>query len=484
MEAREQIPHLLRRFGLGTTPEELSKYGSMTPAKALESMLDFERSKEDFPVTPWEFVVQPKGDIQFDSARFSRWWALRMVLTQTPAREKLTLFWHDHFAVSGEKVEFGPLMYGYLQILGANGLGDFRTLLGRVSTCPAMLRWLDGDVSIKGQANENFGRELMELFTLGIGHYTEKDVQEVARAFTGWSLRTLYRGGGTDAARRTQLRESIVYSRPLVASAYSPELNDDGVKTILGKTGRFDGNAVLDMLADHPQTARNICTKLWEFYAYPNPEPAVVQRLAKVYTDNKRDIRSVLLAIATGKEFWSDRCLRAQIKCPVDFTVAFVRQLGLRDKILALRKPNAGPLDPIPPDIQAVADLVLGAMRKQGMTLLYPPDVAGWDWGTNWVSPAMMIERMRLADLVVGRGRAQATVDSFKTLGEQTSSEAIVDAFLVRFDVSAPPDKKAVLVQALEKAGGPKAFKSNATAANAIRALVKLTFAMPDYQFC
>ncbi|MBX7135214.1 MAG: DUF1800 domain-containing protein [Fimbriimonadaceae bacterium] len=484
MEAREQIPHLLRRFGLGTTPEELSKYGSFTPTKALESMLDFERTKEDFPVTPWEFVVQPKGDVQFDSARFSRWWALRMVLTQTPAREKLTLFWHDHFAVSGEKVEFGPLMFGYLDILGKHGLGDYRTLLGKVSTCPAMLRWLDGDVSIKGQPNENFGRELLELFTLGIGNYTEKDVQEVARAFTGWSLRNLYRGGGNDAARRSQIRESFIYSRPLVASAYSPELNDDGVKTILGKTGRLDGDAVLDLLANHPQTARYICTKLWEYYAYANPEPTVVNRLVKVYTDSKRDIRAVLMAIGTSKEFWSDKCLRAQVKCPVDFTVAFVRQLGLREKILSYRKPSAGPMDPIPPEMQAISDLVLGAMRKQGMTLLYPPDVAGWDWGTNWVSPAMMIERMRLADLVSRTLRPQTATEIFATLSEQTSSDAVVAAFMARFDVSADDGKRAVLVEAMEKAGGPKAFKNANTATTALRSLVKLTFAMPDYQFC
>lgn len=478
MNAREQAAHVLRRFGLGASPDELERFGSMAPVKIVEALFD-ERADEDFPISPYELVAQANGELQLDTGRMSRWWALRLLLTKTPAREKLTLFWHDHFAVSGEKVEFGPMMLGYLEVLREHGAGNFRKLLGAVSTCPAMLRWLDGDTSIKGRPNENFARELLELFTMGIGHYTEKDVQEVARAFTGWSLRNLYRGGDLNA-RRAQLRDALRDDRPLIASAYSAELNDDGPKTILGKAGRFDGDQVLDMLVARPETARLICSKLWSFYAYPDPEPAVVQRLVKVYFDSKYQIKPVLLSIVQSKEFWSPKCVRAIVKCPVDFTVAFMRQSGIRERLLARRAADAGPLTALPNEIRGVADALTAVMYKQGMLLLYPPDVDGWHWGTGWVSPAMMIERIRFAEIVTRNGVLAETLKPVAASG----SEAVVQAFAQRFDLPLKPEQKEVLVQALDRAGGPPAFDRPQTAANAVRALVRLTFAMPEYQFC
>lgn len=479
MVAREQAAHVLRRFGLGASPEELDRYERMSPAKILESLLDFERADEGFSISPYELVAQPNGELQFDTGRITRWWALRLLLTNTPAREKLTLFWHDHFAVSGEKVEFGPMMLGYLDVLRTYGVGSFRQLLGAVSTCPAMLRWLDGDTSIKGRPNENFARELLELFTLGIGNYTEKDVQEVSRAFTGWSLRNLYRGGDLNA-RRAQLSDALRDDRPLIASTYSAELNDDGVKTILGKTGRLDGNQVLDMLAARPETARLICSKLWSFYAYPNPEPAVLQRLTKVFFEAKYHIKPVLMAIVQSKEFWSPKCVRSLVKCPVDFTVAFMRQSGIRERLLARRPADAGPMTPLQNEIRGVADALTAVMNKQGMLLLYPPDVDGWHWGTGWVSPAMMIERIRFAEVVTRNGILAEVLKPAATSG----LEAVVEAFAKRFDLPLKPEQRQVLVEGLQRAGGPPAFDRPQTAANAVRTLVRLTFAMPEYQFC
>jgi uncharacterized protein (DUF1800 family) len=479
MNAREQAAHVLRRFGLGASPEELERYEKLPPTKIVENLLDFDRTDEGFPISPYELVAQANGELQFDTSRITRWWALRLLLTKTPAREKLTLFWHDHFAVSGEKVEFGPMMLGYLEVLRKHGAGNFRDLLGAVSTCPAMLRWLDGDASIKGRPNENFARELMELFTLGIGNYTERDVQEVARAFTGWSLRNLYRGGDTNS-RRAQLREALRDQRPLIASAYSAELNDDGVKTILGKTGRFDGDQVLDLLVSRPETARLVCSKLWEFYAYPGPEPAVLQRLVKVYFDSKYQIKPILMAIVQSKEFWSPKCVRALVKCPVDFTVAFMRQSGVGERLLARRAPDAGPMTPLPNEIRGVADALTAVMAKQGMLLLYPPDVDGWHWGTGWVSPAMMIERIRFAEIVTRNG---ALAEVLKPLAE-SGAEAVIDEFSRRFDLPLKAEQRTVLLEGLERAGGPTAFDRPQTAANVVRTLVRLTFAMPEYQFC
>lgn len=483
--AREQAAHLLRRFGLGASAEEVARFEKLGVNKTIEALIDYPDTPSEPEVSPWEFVFQDKQQIQLDPGRITRWWALLMLTSTRPSREKLALFWHDHFAVSGAKVESGPMMLGYLQNIQANARGSFSKLLLSMGKDPAMLRWLDTDTSIKGQPNENFAREVMELFTMGIGHYTEKDVQEAARAFTGWSIRTLYRGG-KPIDQMSQIRESIAYHRPLYASTYAEGLHDDGQKTILGKTAPFDMESFLEYLAYRPETAHYICGKLWSYYAYPNPEPKIVDRLAKVYLDSKTDIRSVLFAIASSKEFWSEKAYRGQVKSPVDFVIAIVRQLGLRDKILASRDPKAAPTTPIPPDIVALTETVAGAMRKQGMTLLYPPDVAGWDWGTAWVSPAMMLERMRFASLIFGRGRSQTVVEALtkEAGGVGAPDDKFVDGILSVFDAQMTPEQRQVMIQAFQKAGGSATMAKPQSAAGVLGVLAKLMFAMPEYQFC
>lgn len=482
---REQYSHLLRRFGLGATAEELSNLEKLGLTKSIDALIDYEKTPVGTNISPWEFCFQDKQQIQLDPSRMTRWWVCQMIVTQRPSQEKLALFWHDHFAVSAAKVESGPLMLGYLQTLRQRANGNFRQLLGAVSKEPAMLRWLDTDTSIKGQPNENFAREVMELFTLGIGHYSEKDVQEAARACTGWSIRNLFRGGRPEE-QRAQIRQSIIYRRPLYASTYAEGFHDDEQMTILGKTSNYDLDGLLDLLAGRSETAHLIATKLWSYYAYPNPEPKVVDRIAKVYVDSKMDIRSILAAIATSKEFWSDKALRAQVKSPVDFAIPFVRQLGLRERLIASRATNAGPMTPISGEVLAAVDLVAGAMRKQGMTLLYPPDVAGWDWGTAWVSPAMMLERIRFSNQVFARGRAQVIVETLnKQIGaEHATPEAVVDALVVLFDVPVDQTKRAILLSAVESGGGAAVFQKPQTAVAMLNTLARLMFAMPEYQFC
>lgn len=486
MTLREQIAHLLRRFGLGASQSELEAFEKLGVKGTLAHLLDYESVDEGFPVSPWEFCFQTNGDVQTDPGRIVRWWGLRLLMTRRPLQERLTLFWHDHFAVSASKVESGPLLLAYLETLRKHAGGKFRTLLGEVTKDPAMLRWLDNDLSVKGSPNENYARELMELFTIGIGNYTERDVQEAARALTGWSLRSVAQGGG-QAAAKARLIAAVEKGVPLIAASYSEGYHDEGPKTILGKSAPFDTESLLDLLADRPETAKALATKLWSFFAYPNPEPAVVERTAKVFRSSKGDVKAVLASIANSKEFWSDRCVRHQVKSPLDFTVAVLRQLELGDRVLQGREAGATWRTPIPQATSGVAEIVSGAMRRQGMFLLYPPDVAGWDWGTAWVSPAMMVERTRLASYLLGPGRGTGVAALLVARAQRVGAkgaEDVVDLVIDLFDAPCTQEQRAVLVQAFEKSGGVATLASPQKASNALAPVVRLMFSMPEFHFC
>lgn len=493
MDPRERTAHVLRRFGLGATEAELDRFEPMGPKKAFESLLDFEQTPETFNVSPWSFAFANNGQVNLDAGRFSAWWSLKLALTTRPLQEKLTVFWHDHFAVSAAKVASGPIMHANNETLRKHAAGNFRTLLGEMTKDPAMLRWLDGDASIKGKPNENYAREVLELFTMGIGNYTEKDVQELARAFTGWSLRQGVAIRGQPEQVKKTLIEALEMDLPLVASAYCEGLHDAGPKTVLGKTDNFDTDSALDHIVSRPQTARYLSKKLWEFFAYPNPEPKVVDRLSSAFTKSKYEIKPVLRAIFDSPEFWSERCVRQQVKSPLDFTVALVRQLDLSKRYQEAAEPSMMTMAPssdamtapLPPVFAAVAQLVGSQMRRQGMFLYYPPDVSGWEWGEAWVSPAMMTERMRFAAALMGRGR-DGVIEILRTklAAPEQTSEGIVDGFARIFDAPIPADRRTLLVEAVEKSGGPKALERPNTAAPVFQNLARLVFGMPEFQLC
>src|SRR5688572_5260124 len=510
MTVREKVAHLLRRFGLGASQGELDSLETLGVKGAIDALLDFEKAPDDYKVSPWEFAFGANDEVNLDASRFGAWWALRLVMTKRPVQEKLTVFWHDHFAVSASKVASGPIMHDYNETLRKHAAGNFRTLLGEMTKDPAMLRWLDGDTSIKGRPNENFAREVLELFTMGIGNYTEKDIQELARAFMGWSLRQGFVPRGRGPQYKQALMTAIETEVPLVASAYCEGLHDDGVKTILGKSERFDTDTALDHIVSRAQTARYISRKLWEYYAYPNPDAKIVDRIAKVFTSSKYEIKPVLRAIADSPEFWSPKCVRQQVKSPLDFTVALLRQLEMGDQLRqvhanggagaadpAMMEPAMGPasgvssiktMKPIPAPMATTAGLVFNQMRRQGMWLYYPPDVAGWDWGEAWVSPAMMTERMRFSQTMVQRGRATGVADAVRQKmlagGSPETPEALIESFAKIFDAAIPPDRMSTLVEAVNKAGGPAAMKNQQQAAGLLFSLARLTFGMPEFQLC
>ena len=400
--------HLLERAGFGGTPEEVARLASMTPAQAVDSLVDYEAidignlppfdPSGIYPhgskLVPLEKVVVPgvitgkaygikatrDGPLKYqpvidefytllisehgEMRRAGRWWGERMLLTPRPLEEKLTLFWHDHFATSQEKITNYELMLAQVATLRKHANGNFRDLLVAVAQDPAMLIWLDNRENVKGHPNENFAREIMELFTMGEGRgYTEADIREIARAFTGWTLRPI--ATVRDDARFVD----------------DPRLHDDGVKSFLGEKGHFNGHDAIDIILKQPATPRFIARKLYESLVHERPSPEVNQALAKILEESKYDLKPLLKTIFLSRDFYSTATIGMRIKEPAQFVISTYRKLGLR------RLPG------IPGYLEATEAL--------GQTLFYPPNVAGWPGERSWINPATLLARGNFAQLLL-----------------------------------------------------------------------------------
>lgn len=259
----------------------------------------------------------------------------------------MTLFWHGTLTSGFREVRSWQLLLDQNEFLRANALSDFRTLIVGISRDGAMMRYLDTDRNVKGQPNENFARELLELFTMGEGHYTETDVREAARAFTGYAL-------GPDGF------------------LLRPRQHDTGTKTFLGKTGSFDGTEIIDIVLDHPATSRHLANRLWEHFAYLDPEPEIIERLAAELRRTKFDLRAAMRALLRSDAFYSPRSMRAQIKSPVELVVGTVKRLEIEPGDLAL---------------------LARVCRQTGQQLFQPPNVKGWDGGRAWITTSTLVAR-------------------------------------------------------------------------------------------
>ena len=286
------------------------------------------------------------------------WWMDRMRRTDSPLREKMVFFWHDHFATSIQKVRFVRLMYRQNQLFREEALGNFGKLTHQIIEDPAMMIYLDSAQSNKKKPNENFARELMELFTLGEGAYTEEDIKEAARAFTGYRVN-----------RRTG------------KVGFTKRRWDEGEKTILGETGRFNGEDVTRLVLKQPACARYLVGKLWEYFSYEKPSSQVVDRLAQVFVKHDYELKPLLRELFLAKEFYSEQAIRSQIKSPVEYVVKMSRQLEM-DKI---------------PD-----SVLLQTLTQLGQVPFQPPNVAGWDWGRAWVNTNTLLTRYHFAGLILG----------------------------------------------------------------------------------
>jgi len=296
--------HLLRRSGFGANSAQVAA----AVGKGLEEAVDDLFADADDEDREFERTFNAIGGTLVnagDPGVCQAWWAYRMLTTRHALREKLALFWHGHFATSVNKVEDTQLMLRQIETLRRLGPGSFRELALAVARDPAMIVWLDGQSNVKEHPNENFARELMELFTCGIGNYSEQDVLEAARAFTGW-----HRSGAD--------------------FSFNAAVHDFGVKKFLGRRGKFDGGDVIDLLTAHPATPRFIARKLLRYFAAPNPPNDVVSEAAELYDRTQLNTRLFLRELFQSQYFFSPECYRSRIASPAEFVVGIARTLGVR----------------------------------------------------------------------------------------------------------------------------------------------------------
>ena len=366
----DEARHLLNRTGFGASPGEIAEFSQLSREQAVERLLRPARMAAAQPAPAWvNEVITPQRQLRdageearkvFQQEQVRRgfelrgWWLAGMIATPSPLVERMTLFWHNHFVSSQQKVKYVQLMYRQNVLLREHALGNFASLLHAAAKDPAMIIYLDSVSNRKGQPNENFAREVMELFTLGEGQYGEADIREAARAFTGWSIEP----------------ETGDYR-------WRPFLHDDGQKTVLGRSGNFDGDAVLDILLARPATAEFITRKLWREFVSPESDDAEVRRIAMRFRDSGYDIRTALRWLLLSPAFWSQEARGSLIKSPVDLVVGTLRSFQFETG-----------------DALPFAIVTAGL----GQNLFAPPNVKGWPGGEAWINSSTLLARKQFLE--------------------------------------------------------------------------------------
>lgn len=382
----ERISHLLRRAGFGANHSELARYRSLGLAGTIDELVNPERI-DDSALESW--LSEKNFNLEENYNHMRAWWLNRMIRSKRPLVEKLTLFWHGILTSDQKKAGRGPMMIDQNELFRTHALGRYDVLLKAVGRDPAMMLYLDSRSNKKKSPNENYSRELMELFTLGLGQFSEDDVRESARAFTGWELRRTKREG----------------NKNYYAFRFNKKQHDTGYKVFLDKAGPFDGDYVVDIIMEKPAAAEFVVTRLWSFFAYPNPEPEIVKRLAKIFRDNKTEIRPVMKAMFAADEFYSAAAYRSQLKGPVELLVGTLRSLAV-----AAEHKNSG----------VTLSNISGRM---GQTLLQPPNVAGWPGGRSWINSSTLLERVNWAHTISSNQTNRFAFDPAVALGGDLPDE-------------------------------------------------------------
>ena len=331
---------LLRRAGFGARPDELTRALNEGPARTLERLSEAPADLDES--LGGIHALLGVGKLEHLQA----WWMSLITGEGVPLVERATLMWHDHFATSNDKVDDVRMMHAQNETLREHALGDFRELLRRLAKDPAMLVWLDGDANKRGNPNENFAREVMELFAHGIGNYTEHDLQEAARAFTGWG--TLGR-----------------------SFAFSPDHHDRAEKTLFGQRGSFDGEQALELVLEHPACPAHVARRLLATFVDDQPELEVIDELAAVLVERDWNIGATLEVLLSSELFFAPRQRRGRITGPVEIVAMTARTLGRQ----------------VSPKRMALA------AEHMGQSLFRPPSVKGWDSGRGWINAGTWLAR-------------------------------------------------------------------------------------------
>jgi uncharacterized protein (DUF1800 family) len=439
-----KVGHLYRRAAFGANMGELQEGLRAGPAKTIDALLRGGPAQSDFEATLEPLAKSIAGSNNGQQA--SAWWLYRLLYNPHPLREKMTLFWHNHFATSNGKVQNAGFMLGQYAVLYRYALGSFRPLLREMSEDAAMMVWLDGRLSKKGMPNENYARELMELFSLGIGNYTETDVREAARAFTGWEIRD----GDT--------------------VAFNPANHDDSDKTVLGQRGHWKGADIVRICLEQKAAPGFLVRKLYRFLISESvpATPELLQPLADRFRAGDFDVAGLVKTILQSNLFFSPLVYRTRVKAPVDFSLGIVRGLEGRLGTTAL----------------AVA------MQDLGQNLFYPPSVKGWDGGPAWLNGHTLLYRQNLALALTSTedprfGRRTDPAALVRKYG--LKSDADVVDFLLRLFLQGdvPVESRARLQryqQEVHKQSAPVYWTEEDTANHRVRALCHLVLTQPEFQ--
>ncbi|HEV3386452.1 MAG TPA: DUF1800 domain-containing protein [Gemmata sp.] len=444
---RKKVGHLYRRAGFGVTMAELEAGVNAGLEKTLELLLSGRTQSEEFTRTS-EFMASersmPPGAPQ---NRLSAWWLDRMLKTAHPLREKMTLFWHNHFATSNAKVRNARYILGQYQLMQKHALGSFHDMLIGMGTDTAMMIWLDTAGSTKGNPNENYARELMELFSLGIGHYTEKDIREAAKAFTGYEVKN---DRATLNARQ----------------------HDAGEKKVLGQTGKFMGEDIARICLEQPACPRFIVRKLYHFLISEsdNPPAEVIDPLAENYRKWDFNTGKLVETMLRSNLFFSPASYRAKIKSPVEFAIGIVRGLEGSSGTLPLAE----------------------ALEGLGQVVFAPPSVKGWDGGQAWLNAQTLLGRNNLALALTStedvRFGDRCDPAHILTKAGTKTDDAVVQLLLDTFLQGEVPDStRHKLLDYLKQAKGvkyPIYWSTNDVVNHRYRAVAHMVLTLPEFQLC
>lgn len=450
---RQRIQHLLRRAGFGYSLTDLNDYVNIGWEASVNKLVDYSESNDRMTIN---VVGEKPGDVPFDripthqSFRIRQIWNLRLINSPWPLQEKMTYFWHDHFATELSKVGFAQLLHDQNQLFRDHALGNFYDLLLGVTRDGAMLKYLDNRLNRRGKPNENYARELLELFTLGEGvKYSEVDVAEGARALTGWQL-----PHRKDKNGKLEPSE-VVFNR---------RLHDSGLKSFLGENGYLRDESLVRILHELPETADFIGRKLWIFFSGTNPTPEQLKATTGSYIDSDGSIKEIVRTILLSDEMYSDQAYRSRIKSPVEFVVGSVRALEMKTSGLA----------------------EISEMRSMGQNLYDPPSVAGWAGEQDWINGNSVIARANFANSITQKKIRNSKIRSidipnlFASYGaDGTASDAV--EFLVDLLVGGDVDQETRKILE-EHIGGKYHYNfDQASSSGTLNNLVYLAMTMPVY---
>ncbi len=458
------MSHLMRRAGFGATREELEE----RVAKGYEATVEELVQPEDSSGADELFLhrYQPCSKNPPSTPPMGTFnWMYHLLNTKRLLEEKMTLFWHQIFATGNSKVDNYDRMLAQIALFRRHGMGNFRDLLIQLARNPTMIFWLDNNENHKQAVNENWGRELLELFSIGVGNYTEEDVRDASRAFTGWTMGAKI--------------PSIPYGRHPWIFEYKAEDHDGGEKSFLGHDGHFNGEDIIDIIIQQPACARFIARHLYNFFVADEPQvpawqdtpprdPEALDILATVFTESKYEIRPVLRTLFNSDFFKEARF--AKVKSPVEVVTGTLRLVGGYE----FPQPTMAELSEEP--------------GNMGQEMLNPPSVEGWHTGSEWINSGSLMSRINfVADKVgdTGRPGIQSIINRLKTRGD-LSPEALVDGCL---DLLGPlemePKTRQHLIEQAEEGGALRweVEEGDGTSAQRVAEMLQLVVATREYQF-